>query len=239
MIGANESSRPRGDEITTITFDCYGTLIDWETGLLGALVPWLEGRGVSADRSTLLSLYAQYEPEEQGGAYRTYRAVLSGVMKRFAAHFNVSIHAAECELLADSIACWKPFPDTGDALLRLSSSRRLAVISNIDNELFALTRRHLPDVFSEVITAEEVGAYKPSHRNFLEAQRRLSCGRAEWLHAAESLFHDIQPCNQLGIRSAWINRRAGARGPGATRACDATPDWSLSSLSDLAAIMAP
>lgn len=220
-------------DIRFVTFDCYGTLIDWETGILDSISVWLRSHGIKAPRHDILDLYAEFEPQEQGSAYRTYREVLASVVDRFAKHYAVSISISERGLLAESLPFWKPFADTNEALISLSRKFKLAVISNVDDDLFARTRNLLPDVFADVITAQQVGAYKPSHLNFEVACDRLSCVPGELLHVAESLFHDISPCNDLGIPCVWINRRSKGMEAGATRTTGAVPHAILSSLDQL------
>jgi 2-haloacid dehalogenase len=212
-----------------ITFDCYGTLIDWEAGILGvlrSLFPALAARD-------LLLAYSELEPAIQSGEYKRYRQVLHEVLAGISERFHVPLPAGQENALADSIRHWKPFPDTVTALRRLRSKYQLAVISNIDDDLFAHSARHLEVKFDHVITAQQVGAYKPSLRNFAVAEERIGVERAQWLHAAESIFHDVVPARQLGIANVWVNRR-GAKDFGATRMASATPDLEVPDLKTLA-----
>jgi len=239
MTAATIHDMPWAGDIRALTFDCYGTLIDWESGILSALGVYFDGHGIPPAPAEWLALYARFEPEEQAGAYRSYREVLAGVLRRMASHYRTPVARSERDLLADTLADWRPFPDTVAALERLHERYALAVVSNIDDDLFAGTRRHLPDVFAEVVTAQQVRSYKPAHAHFHEVAARLRVGAKAILHVAESLFHDIQPARQLGWHSVWVNRRSKTMAVGATRGSDARPDVTVSSLSELAGQLAP
>jgi len=185
-----------------ITFDCYGTLIDWETGIRNAF----ESVGVDGDEA--LRAYAGIEPQVEAGAYRSYRDVLTETASRIAAYVDGSF-------LADTLPSWKPFADTNPALQRLRAAGiRLGILSNVDDDLLAETRKHFAVDFDVIVTAQQVKSYKPGHAHFLEARKRI--GAARWLHAAQSNFHDIVPANALGIPNAWINRHGEPPGPGGT-----------------------
>jgi 2-haloacid dehalogenase len=212
-----------------ITFDCYGTLIDWETGILGAFHSIFS----DVDERKVLTLYSELEPAIQANGYKTYRLVLREVLARVADALGKEVPSGREDALADSISGWLPFPDTADALERLQTRYKLAIISNIDNDLFAHTARHLRVRFDHVITAQEVGAYKPSLTNFEAAEERIQTPRSEWLHAAESIYHDVVPAKQLGIANVWVNRRAN-RKFGATKMVAAVPDLEVRSLKALA-----
>jgi 2-haloacid dehalogenase len=219
-------------ETQIITFDCYGTLIDWESGIVAALEGWLARHGRSASRAEILHQYAAFEPEAQVGLYRRYRDVLAVVMHRFSESYGISLAAGDEHILAESLAGWRPFPDVGDALVKLAARYRLAVLSNVDRDLFATTQAQLPPVLSGVITAEDVQAYKPSHRHFHAAMETFSCSPGQMLHAAESLFHDILPCRELGIPHCWINRKGKTMGTGATRGAVVQPEAEAGSLAE-------
>jgi 2-haloacid dehalogenase len=227
--------------VTTITprpevlsFDCYGTLIDWEKGILGALVPVLQSHGVSLPEDKVLRLYAETERVIEAETYRPYREVLREVVVRMASGLGFRPSGAEVDCLADSIGGWKPFPDTVPALRRLSEQFGLAVISNTDNDIFAQTRQRLEVPFEWIVTAQQVGAYKPSLRPFEEALSRIGMPPDRLLHVAESLFHDIPPAHALGFRTAWINRHAAGGGQGATPGGDVRADYEFPDLAALA-----
>jgi len=197
-----------------ITFDCYGTLIDWESGIRAAF----ESVGVEGDEA--LREYARVEPQVESGPYRSYREVLRETASRIAAYVDGNF-------LANTLPTWKPFADTNPALQRLSAAGiRLGILSNVDEDLLAGTRKHFTVDFDLIITAQQVRSYKPGHAHFLEAQRRI--GSARWLHAAQSNFHDIVPANELGIPNAWINRH------GAPALAGGKPTHEFANLSALA-----
>jgi 2-haloacid dehalogenase len=212
-----------------ITFDCYGTLIDWESGILSALRDALHPNATDEE---LLRLYSEMEPEVQAASYKRYRDVLHDVLARIAKATGSEIPAGRHHALAESLPHWRPFRDTVPALRRLKAQYALGIISNIDNDLFAATARHLGVAFDYVITAEQVRSYKPSPKNFEAAIARIAKPKEKLLHVAESLFHDVAPARQLGIASVWINRRQGK--PAATRHVEATPDLEVPNLTALA-----
>jgi len=219
-----------------ITFDCYGTLIDWETGILEALASFRTEGGVRATDDELLAQYAILETLLEGDTYIPYREVLRGVMRGLAAHYSVPDVKYDIDTIAASIPAWRPFPDTVDALRRLKQRYRLGVISNIDDDLFAGTARVLEVPFDVVVTAQQAGAYKPSHQNFEFALERIGVPRERVLHAAQSRFHDVAPARALGIASVWVNRRKDKPGDGATAASNAIPDLEVPDLETLAAL---
>jgi 2-haloalkanoic acid dehalogenase type II len=184
-----------------ITFDCYGTLIDWERGITAAFEKIAMAAGAPFDRNQILKLYRKYEKEEEL-QYRKYRDVLTRVARRVC--FDVGLQCATYDFLVDSLPRWRPFNDTNTALQRLARRHKLGILSNIDNDLLAQTRKHLTVNFELIVTAENVASYKPELNHFQEARRKIA--NAEWVHAAQSYFHDILPCKRLGIDSAWINR---------------------------------
>ncbi len=215
-----------------LSFDCYGTLIDWETGILGALRPMLKQHGKQISDSELLKFYAEFEAQEEAGEYRPYREVLGSVVREFGKRFGFSPSSVEIASLAESIAGWRPFPDTVDALRRLKTRYRLAILSNIDDELFAHAARRLRVPFDFVVTAQQCRSYKPSLNNFRTMLGRVGVGADAILHCAESRFHDVGPARQLGIASVWVNRHASR--PGASGAGDAVPDLEVPDLKTLA-----
>src|SRR5208283_1979066 len=192
-----------------LSFDCYGTLIDWETGLLGYLRPLLRGKGCGISDARILALYSELEPRQQAGHYRSYREVLAGVVRDFAHELHFEVRPAEAEGLAESMRNWQPFSDAVPGLLRLQSRYKLAVLSNIDNDLFASTAQLLKMRFDAVVTAQDVHSYKPSLNNFEALLRRHAIPRERLLHVAESLYHDVVPAHALGISTVWANRRQG------------------------------
>jgi 2-haloacid dehalogenase len=217
-----------------LSFDCYGTLVDWETGILEALRPFLAGRGASLGDETILELYAKLESGAERGSYISYREVLSRVVHGFGRELGFHVPNADASFLADSLFRWPAFPDTVSALRRLKKEFALAVISNVDRDLFASTEQQLGVELDWVVTAEDAGTYKPSRNNFLYAQRAIGVSPQRWLHAAQSLYHDVAPAKSLGISTIWVNRRRGRTGTGATPPADVRPHLEVTSLSDLA-----
>ncbi len=215
-----------------ISFDCYGTLIDWESGILGYLRPLLRKKACSASDAQILNLYSELEPREQAGPYRSYREVLAGVMRGLASGLQFDVSASEAAGLAESIAHWKPFPDTLPGLRDLGTRFRLAILSNIDDDLFALTAKHLEVPFDLVVTAQQVRSYKPSRHNFEVLLERLGA-KDNLLHAAESLYHDVAPARELGIATVWVNRRQG-RAAAASRLASVKPDFEVANIQQLA-----
>ncbi|MDE0061383.1 MAG: HAD-IA family hydrolase [Gammaproteobacteria bacterium] len=210
----------------TLTFDCYGTLIDWETGILAYLKPLFEGYDVHVIDEFVLECYSRYEPEAQaeGGSYR---AVLSKVLQRFGKRLAFTPKDNELEGFADSIERWPAFPDTVDALKTLSEHFELAVVSNIDDDLFAMSAKALEVPFRHVITAGQIGVYKPAPAMFAAA---LETVESPVLHVAQSRFHDIVPATAAGLDTVWIDRPS----LGAARPVEANPTWTFTSLAEFA-----
>ena len=197
-----------------VTFDCYGTLIDWEGGIGDAFARAAAREGRVLDPRSVLAAYASIEPEIEAGPYRSYRETLRMTAARVAGRCGWPLSEENAGFLPESLPSWTPFPDTNPSLALLASAGvKLGILSNVDENLLSATRRHFPVSFDLVVTAEGVRSYKPGHAHFLEARARL--GSARWLHAAQSYFHDVVPCKELGIPVAWINRKGeppGARG---------------------------
>jgi 2-haloalkanoic acid dehalogenase type II len=194
-------------EHAVITFDCYGTLVDWESGIGDAFVAAAESAGVVVDATEALRLYMEIEPRVQAEAFLSYRRVLTETAGRVLGRLGVVANAEASGFLAASLPEWPVFDDTRTGLLRLSEAGyRLGILSNVDDDLLEASRRRIDVPFDPdlVVTAEQVGSYKPAHGHFHEARRRI--GGAPWLHAAQSWFHDVAPAVELGIPVAWVNR---------------------------------
>jgi 2-haloacid dehalogenase len=219
-----------------ITFDCYGTLIDWEQGLRNALQPVLAPRGIEVDENELLEIYARHEAELEGGPYLAYREVLGDSLRRLGADLGFSVSDEEAEAFALEIGAWPAFPDTAAALRLLQSRFRLGVITNCDRDLFALSNRRLGVTFDCVVTAQGAGAYKPSHAPFALALETIDVPRERILHTAQSLFHDHVPGKELGLTTVWVDRRQGRDGFGATPPASATPDLTVPDMRTFAAL---
>lgn len=200
------------DQFDAITFDCYGTLVDWATGIPQALQPILQSHDVDIDDDELFTHYSQFERELEQGAYIKYREVLRRVVRRFGDQYGFTPTNAEIERFADSVGKWPPFPDTNEALEALSEDFRLAIVSNVDDDLFADTARDFSVSFDEVITGEQVQAYKPSLEPFEVAFSRIGVPPNRLLHVAQSVYHDINPAGRLGLSCVWVDRYDGRFG---------------------------
>lgn len=213
-----------------LTFDCYGTLIDWETGILSVLGPMLAAHGVESTPEAILHLYGEFEARAEQGPYRPYRRILEQVVRDFGLRMDFEPTVDELGSLAESLPNWRPFPETIPALRKLSAQYGLAVISNIDNDLFALTAKRLKVPFRTVVTAEHTRSYKPGTAHFALALERLGAERDEVLHVAESLYHDIAPARALGWSSVWVNRGRPKGEFGATLPARSRPDMEIATL---------
>lgn len=218
-----------------LTFDCYGTLIEWEAGILPALHRILSAHGKKVDDATLLELYGTFEQRSEHGPFRPYREVLQSVIRQFGDELGFVPSAEEVRSLPDSLARWKPWPDTVAALRQLKTRYRLAIVSNVDDDLFAATLLQLEVEFNEVITAQQAQAYKPSLKIFELALKRIEAPAHRVLHVGQSIYHDVIPAQALGLATVWVNRPSARAGVGAVKAAHAEPDLEVSSLEGLAA----
>jgi len=188
-----------------LTFDCYGTLIDWRRGIEEAFSMFGRSVGRQFSPERVLELHARIEPEVQAEEFQRYGEVLDLTAARIAAEFGVEIPADDRHFLSDSLPSWQPFADTGPALERLrAAGYRLGILSNVDDDLLAGTLDHFSVDFDLLVTAQQVGSYKPALGHFREARRQI--GEASWLHVAQSFFHDVQPAAALDLPVVWINR---------------------------------
>lgn len=216
-----------------LTFDCYGTLIDWESGILRAVKKLLKAHNVNLSDEQILELFAAIETEQESSEYIKYREILRRVVKKLGDQFGFEPDTTELDALAHSIANWQPFPDTVEALKVLKNKFKLAVISNIDDDLFSLTTKLLNTNFDWVITAEQTQSYKPSLHNFEVARARIGLPFEKILHVAQSIYHDIIPAKSLGISTVWVNRRKNKKGFGATPSASGQPDLEVPDLKTL------
>lgn len=214
----------------SLSFDCYGTLIDWENGILDFIRPLLESYDVHVIDEWILEFFAEHEPvfQAQGGSYRS---VLSNILAALGTRLAFSPDANSLAAFADSMEQWQPFPDSVDALASLRKNFELVALSNIDDDLFAASAKQLNDPFSHIITAEQVGAYKPDRQMFDALLKRA---KGPILHVAQSRYHDILPATQLGLDTVWINRP----NLGAAKVVDANPTWTFDSMAEFAAAWA-
>jgi 2-haloacid dehalogenase len=220
-------------DFDVLSFDCYGTLIDWETGLVQALHPILHAHGVQQDDEEVLAAYAVAEAAAERGVYRSYRAVLTTALRDLGALYRFTPSPEELDRFATSVGEWPAFPETPSALAQLQRRFKLAVITNCDDALFARSNQRLGVAFDWIITAQQVQSYKPSLRPFQVALERIGVPPARLLHVAQSLFHDHVPAKQLGLTTVWVNRRQGKGGAGATPPAAAAPDLEVPDLRTL------
>ena len=207
-----------------LTFDCYGTLIDWEVGLIAAFEPILAAHGIREDAQAILERYARHEAAIEAGPYLTYRDVLAGGLRGVAVELGFEPTSAEVDAFSGSVVDWPPFPDSAAALERLHARYRLGVITNCDDDFFAASSRRLGLDFDWVVTAQQARSYKPDPANFHLAFERIGPPRDRILHVAQSLFHDHAPAKRLGLTTVWIDRRHDRPGFGATPPAEAQPD---------------
>ncbi len=212
-----------------LTFDCYGTLIDWESGMVEALRPLTTKVRRSLRRNDILEAHARHESAQQlATPAMPYRNLLAVVHKRLAEEWGVPVAWEDCVAYGRSVKDWPAFEDSPGALQYLKKYYKLAILSNVDNESFAASHRKLQVDFDAIFTAEDIGSYKPSRRNFdymLAALGESGIGKSEILHTAESMFHDHKPANEQGLASCWIYRRHEQEGFGATMPPGAMPHY--------------
>jgi 2-haloacid dehalogenase len=226
------------DAFDVLTFDCYGTLIDWETGLLAALRDALPEADVGDDH--LLERYAGHEAEAERPPYRTYRDVLATGLRGVAEDLGLDVADDAVARFSESVRDWPAFPDSAEALDRLHARYRLGVITNCDTDLFAASNEKLGARFDWVVTAEMARSYKPGLAGFDLAFETIGVPRARILHVAQSLYHDHVPAMRLGLSSVWIDRRHDRPGAGATPPAEAAPDACYPSMQAFAdAVSAP
>lgn len=229
-------------DFRVLSFDCYGTLIDWETGIWNALQPLLAGHHHHVTREDALAAFAKVEPDvEHAMPHLLYREILVRVHGQLAQLWHLPSSPDLDRQFGESIGHWPAFADTPAALAYLKQHFKLVILSNVDRQSFSYTNARLGVEFDAICTAEDIGSYKPDHRNFtylLNQVATLGYKQAELLHVAQSLFHDIEPAEALGIHRCWINRRGETgTGSGATRTIGRMPalDFSFWSLGELAA----
>ncbi len=227
-------------DFRVLSFDCYGTLIDWEAGILAGIRPWIEARGVEVDDAEILESFGLAESAQEAETPEAlYPVVLEGVHRRLAAQWGLPPDEQAARLFGKSVGTWPPFADSHDALTRLKRRYRLVVLSNVDRESFAASRRQLDVEFDAVYTAEDIGTYKPNPANFaylIEAEKAAGYNKSAILHVGQSLYHDHVPASGAGLATCWIQRPSPAGDHGAARPPDRRPriDFHYTSLADLA-----
>ena len=217
-----------------LTFDCYGTLIDWESGIFSALRPVLAAHGKSISDADLLALYGEFEAKIEGGQYLQYRDVLRSVVRAFGERLEFVPTQVEMDALPDSVPRWQPWPDTVAALKRLATRFRLSIISNIDDDIFARTREWLPVEFESVTTAQQARCYKPGPEIFQMALKKASVTPDQIVHVGQSIYHDVLPAQSFRLATVWVNRPSPRAGIGAVRPASGKPDLEVSDVATLA-----
>jgi len=236
--------RPLSD-FTTLTFDCYGTLIDWEAGILAELRPWADARRVPLSDDALLEVFGTTEASvEADHPTHRYPQILEEVLRRLSSRFHVITGDEAVRDFGQSVGRWPAFPDSPAALAYLKQHYKLVILSNVDHASFAKSNARLGVEFDRIITAQDVGSYKPDLRNFRymidDVSRTLGTAPHQILHTAQSIFHDVVPAKAVGLTTMWINRRKAVGGGwGATPAPavsgDATrPDYEVGSMGEFA-----
>ncbi len=232
----NEFSR-----FKALSFDCYGTLIDWEAGIVSHLRPWADRHALEVADEDLLTIFSEIETVVEGEASPAplYPAVLAETLKRIGRRLGAAVSAEEAEDFGASVGAWPAFPDSAGALARLQERFRLIIVSNVDRSSFAASNRRLGVEFDLIITAEDVRAYKPQPAHFkalLSSLPGLGVEPHQLLHVAQSLYHDHEPVRRFGIESVWIDRRSGREGSGATPTPSGavSPGWRFPSMAAFA-----
>jgi len=229
------------DDFDALSFDCYGTLIDWEAGIAAVLRSWADRRGLTLDDEALLTAFSAHEARaETEHPTDLYPDILARSIRELGAELGAEVTEQDAAALAGSVGDWPAFDDSHEALTLLGTRYQLIILSNVDRASFTRSNKRLGVKFTGVVTAEDVGSYKPAQRNFkaLDAERRrLGIADGKLLHVAQSLFHDHVPAKKAGLPTVWINRRHDRPGWGATPApiAPVTPDWEFSSMAAFAA----
>jgi 2-haloalkanoic acid dehalogenase type II len=227
-------------DFKVLTFDCYGTLIDWESGMVEALKPLTSKVSRPLTRNQILEAHARHESSQQlQTPAKLYRDLLAIVYKRLAEEWGVVVSHEECVAYGRSVGNWPAFEDTAGALQYLKKYYKLVILSNVDNESFSYSNKRLQVDFDAIYTAEDIGSYKPSLRNFeymIDKLSGMGVAKSEILHTAESMFHDHKPANSMGLASCWIYRRHKDEGFGATMHPGDMPkyDFQFTSMAELA-----
>ena len=208
---------PLPKEVTFVTFDVYGSLIDWETGIYQAFSKEAEKDGYTISRDELIPLFLEVQQEIKGGSYELYAEVLRRTAMQVAKRLGWPLESSRANFLPESIPRWMPFKETNTQLDRFAKKYKIGLISNVDDKLLGLTRRHFKADFDLVVTAQQVRSYKPDPAHFKECERRIG-SRKGWVHVTSSLYYDVEPCLKLKVPVIWINRRketleAGAKKP--------------------------
>jgi 2-haloacid dehalogenase len=218
-------------DIQWVTFDVYGTLIDWEKGVTEAFQKEADRDGFSLDLNELVPLFHEVSREVEGGSYELYAEVLRRTATEMAKRMNWPLEPSRAGFLPDSLHRWQPFRETNPALKKFVKRHKTGLISNIDDKLLGQTRRHIPHDYELVVTAQQVRSYKPDPAHFKEFARRIG-GKKGWVHVASSYYHDVAPCLKEKIPVVWVNRRGEELEAGQKK-----PDAEVSTLKEAAELL--
>jgi len=191
--------------VSFVTFDVYGTLIDWETGVYEAFKAEADRDGFTIDKDELLREFHEVQRQIKAGSYELYAEVLRRTAVQIAKNLGWPLEPSRSGFLPDSVQRWRPFKETNPVLNRLAKKFKIGLISNIDDKLLGQTRRHLPQDFDLVVTAQQVRSYKPDPAHFTECERRIG-GKKGWVHVANSYYYDVEPCVKKRVPVIWVNR---------------------------------
>jgi 2-haloacid dehalogenase/putative hydrolase of the HAD superfamily len=205
--------------IKTVTTDCYGTLVDWEKGISDAFEAEAKRDGLTIDTQALLQRFFEVQAHIMSGSYELYAEVMRRAVVKVAAEIGWEIEPSRAQFLPDSVARWQPFRETNAAMDRIAGRYDIGIISNADDKLLGISRRHLRTELDLVVTAQQVRSYKPDNTHFKECARRLGSKKG-WVHIAASYETDVAPCLKMNVPVIWVNRHGekleGRKAPGAT-----------------------
>jgi 2-haloacid dehalogenase len=218
-------------QVSFVTFDVYGTLIDWETGAYEAFRAEAERDGFTIERDELIPLFHEIQQQIEAGSYELYAEVLRRTAVQIAKRLGWPLEPSRAGFLPDSVQRWPPFKETNPVLQKIAKKFKVGLISNIDDKLLGQTRRHIPIDFDLVVTAQQVRSYKPDPAHFVECERRIG-GKKGWVHVAASYYHDVEPCLKRRIPVIWVNRTKQQLEPGQKK-----PDAEVSNLREAAKLI--
>src|SRR5437588_10649026 len=217
--------------ISFVTFDVYGTLIDWEKGAYEAFAAEADHDGFTIERDELIPLFHEVQQQIQAGSYELYAEVLRRTAVQIAKELGWPLEPSRSGFLPDSVKRWPPFKETNSTLQKIAKKHKIGLISNIDDKLLGETRRHIPLDFDLVVTAQQVRSYKPDPAHFTECERRIG-GKPGWVHVGASYYHDVEPCLKRKIPVVWVNRNKQELEPGQKK-----PDSEVATLREAAKVL--
>jgi 2-haloacid dehalogenase/putative hydrolase of the HAD superfamily len=191
--------------VSFVTFDVYGTLIDWEKGAYEAFSAEAERDGFTIERDEVIPLFHEVQRQIQAGSYELYAEVLRRTAVQIAKKLGWPLEPSRSGFLPGSVQRWPPFRETNSVLSKLAKAHKVGLISNVDDKLLGQTRRHIPTDFDLVVTAQQVRSYKPDPAHFVECERRIG-GKRGWVHVANSYYYDVEPCLKRRVPVIWVNR---------------------------------